>query len=144
MRIRLIGTVAVPPISGHDRQIIEVTEENQDVAESLVLCGSARMVKEAEEVVVGTKGPQGEKLDRSKIPQGVLDAANGPKLTNASLVAELSQFEIHGRYIKALTDAGCVTVGDVVAKSATLADIPGISDAAAKNLYTTLKESVEE
>jgi hypothetical protein len=139
LRIRLIGTVNIPPVFGHDGHIIEVTPENQDVVDSLVLCGSAKVLKEADEVIATATGPQLEKLPQDQLPKGVLDASKSAKLTAESAVADLATREIHGRYIKALNDAGCVTVADVVAKGDKLADIPGISEAAAKKIADVLK-----
>ncbi len=139
MRIRLIGTVNIPPIFGHDGWIIDVNEQNQAVAEQLVLVGSAKMLKDAEEVIQVATGPQLEKLSPDQLPKGVLDASKG-LLNPADPVARLAEFDVHGRYVKALADAGVLTVADVVAKADKLSDIPGISEAAAKNIASVLKD----
>ena len=142
MRIRLIGTVNMPPIFGHDGHIIDVTEENQDIAETLVLVGSAKTLKDAEEVIPVATGPQLEKLSADQLPAGVLAASKG-LLHPADPVGKLAEFDIHGRYVKAFTDAGVITIADVVAKGDKLSDIPGISEAAAKNIATVLKDKLE-
>lgn len=139
-RIRLVGTNNLPGVSGHDGHIIEVTEENQEAAETLVLVGSARTLKEPAEVIAIATGPQLEKLSPDQLPKGVLDASQESKLNRASAVSELSHHGIHGRYIKALTDAGKVTVGDVADVQDKLADIAGISPAAAATIQSVLKE----
>jgi hypothetical protein len=143
MRIRLIGTVNIAPVFGHDGHIIDVTPENQDVVESLVLCGSAKVLKDAaEEVIVTSTGPQLEKLSPDQLPKGVLDASKSG-LNLHDNVAALSNFEIHGRYTKALTDAGVITIADVVAKGDKLVEIPGISEAAAKKIASVLKDKLD-
>ena len=96
MRIRLIGTVNMPPIFGHDGHIIDVTEENQDIAETLVLVGSAKTLKDAEEVIPVATGPQLEKLSADQLPAGVLAASKG-LLHPADPVGKLAEFDIHGR-----------------------------------------------
>jgi hypothetical protein len=143
MRIRLIGTVNMPPIFGHDGHIIDVTEENQDVAESLVLVGSAKVLKELEEAIAITSGPQLEKLSADQLPKGVLEASKG-LLHPTDHVGKLAEFDIHGRYVKAFTDAGVITIADVIAKADKLSDIPGISEAAAKTIATVLKEKLDQ
>ena len=143
MRIRLIGTINIPPISGHDGHIIEVTPENQEVAESLVLVGSAKVLKDAEEVIAVTTGPQLEKLSPDQLPAGVLAASKG-LLHPADPVGKLAEFDVHGRYVKAFTDAGVITIADVIAKGEKLSDIPGISEAAAKNIATVLKDKLDQ
>lgn len=145
MRIRLIGSVNIPPIVGHDGHIIEVTAENQDLAESLVLCGSARTLKDTTDTVVLTDsgaGPQLEKLSRDQLPEGVLKASQATPLSADSPVADLATLGIHGRYIKALTDAGAKTLGDVRDKSAQLAEVPGISNAAAETIAKALRDAL--
>lgn len=143
MRIRLIGTVNIPPIFGHDGHIIDVNEENQAIAEQLVLVGSAKTLKDADEVIVVATGPQLEKLSSDQLPAGVLAASQG-LLHPADPVSKLAEFDIHGRYVKAFTDAGVITIADVTAKADKLSDIPGISEAAAKNIATVLKEKLEQ
>lgn len=142
MRIRLIGTVNMPPIFGHDGHVVEVTEENQAIAETLILVGSAKTLKDAEEVIAVATGPQLEKLPTDQLPKGVLDASKG-LLHPADPVNRLAEFDVHGRYVKAFTDAGVITIADVVAKGDKLSDIPGISEAAAKTIASVLKEKLE-
>jgi hypothetical protein len=143
MRIRLIGTVNMPPIFGHDGHIIDVTPENQAIAETLVLVGSAKTLKDAEEVIPVATGPQLEKLSPDQLPAGVLAASKG-LLHPADPVGKLAEFDVHGRYIKAFTDAGVITIADVIAKGEKLSDIPGISEAAAKNIATVLKDKLDQ
>jgi hypothetical protein len=143
MRIRLIGTVNMPPIFGHDGHIIDVTEENQAIAETLVLVGSAKTLKDAEEVIPVATGPQLEKLSPDQLPPGVLAASKG-LLHPADPVARLAEFDVHGRYVKAFTDAGVITIADVVAKGEKLSDVPGISEAAAKNISAVLKDKLDQ
>jgi hypothetical protein len=142
MRIRLIGTVNMPPIFGHDGHIIDVTEENQAVAEQLVLVGSAKTLKEADEVIVVVTGPQLEKLSADQLPPGVLAASQG-LLHPADPVGKLAEFDVHGRYVKAFQDAGVITIADVIAKGEKLSDIPGISENAAKTIAAVLKDKME-
>jgi hypothetical protein len=143
MRIRLIGTVNMPPIFGHDGHVIDVTEENQAIAETLVLVGSAKLLKDAEEVIPVANGPQLEKLSPDQLPAGVLAASKG-LLHPADPVGKLAEFDVHGRYIKAFTDAGVITIADVVAKGEKLSDVPGISEAAAKNISAVLKDKLDQ
>lgn len=138
-QIRLVGTVNIPPICGHDGHVIEVTPENAGVAESLLQCGSARRVKEASDVPLESQGPQLEKLSPDQLPAGVLIASSG-KLTRESPVADLSNLGVHGRYIKALVDAQLLTVGDVAARGDKLEEVPGVSAAAAKQIAAAIAE----
>jgi len=139
-RIRLVGTNNLPGVSGHDGHVIEVTDDNQDSVETLILHGSARLLKEPAEKIVTTTGPQLEKMPIDQLPKGVLDASEG-KLTAASAVGDIANSGIHARYIKALTDAGCVTVSDVLDRSATLSETPGISVKAAEQILAALEEA---
>lgn len=72
----------------------------------------------------------------------VNDDDEDDELTRASSVDDLAEFDIHGRYIQALKDAGLTTIGDVLDKE-TLQGIPGLNEAAITQIPTVIRQSID-
>ncbi len=140
-RIKLTSFVETATLVAAMGTEVEVTDENREICEQLVRDRGAYEIRNAGVSVVssdagsGVTSGTGDKDDDS-------DSVGGLNLTDP--VAALGEFDIHGRYIKALTDAGVVTVADVVAKGTQLVDIPGISEAAAKKIAEVLSAELDQ
>jgi hypothetical protein len=135
-QIRLIGSVSIGSVIGHDGHLIDVTDENQAICDQLLKVGSAKSWNPKSKA-----GPvKAEKPAEDDIESD--DDSN--KLVRASPVSALSKFGIHGRYIKALTDAGVTTIDQLDDKLSTIADIPGISENAAKQIREVVEKDLED
>lgn len=134
MKIKLTGFVDIEGFSGNMGDVVEVTPELQKTADFLLEIRAA--VKIAEAVVETAPEPTPEKDDDDEGKSADLE------LTDA--VDKLTDFGIHGRYIKALKDASILTVAQVKERSEKLSDVAGISDAAAKQIAAVLTEELDE
>lgn len=141
MKIRLTGFVDVEGLKADMGAEIEVTDDNRTICEFLLTNRAAVKLVDpadvAESSAAESSDSAGDNPDDDKEP-----AANG--LLRADAVTRLHDAGIHGRYIKALTDANLLTVGDVAAKGDKLEDVPGISAAAAKQIAAVIAEELED
>lgn len=64
------------------------------------------------------------------------------KLKRDSAVSELGALNIHGRYIKALTDANAKTIGELADHLDAIVNVPGISPAAAEQIKKVIAENL--
>jgi len=123
-------------VMGHDGHLIDVTPENQEVCDQLLKVGSAKAWNpKSKAAPVKAEKPAEDDIEGD-------DDSN--KLVRASPVSALSGFGIHGRYIKALTDAGVTTIDQLADKLGTIADIPGISENAAKQIREVVEKDLED
>ncbi len=64
------------------------------------------------------------------------------KLKRDSAVSELGALGIHGRYIKALTDANAKTIGELADHPDAIVNVPGISPAAAEQIKKVIADNL--
>lgn len=127
--IKLIGNVNMKPVVGIDGDVIEVTDANADVCSTLLEVGSA--VKTA-----ATSESAADDFEADDDDDDEDDETTD--ISRDSPVTELLQLGIHGRYVKALQDAGITTLGGVADAGDKLNDISGISPAAAQQIRQAL------
>ena len=99
---------------------------------------TAAVVASAPEVAVENRGADAAPL---AVEVAETPATTG-KLKSDDSVAKLAEFSIHGRYIKALTDANAKTIGELAAHQDKIVEVPGISPAAAEQIKKVIAENL--
>lgn len=99
---------------------------------------TAAVVAAAPEVAIETRV-----ADAAPLAVAVAETpATTGKLKSDDSVAKLAEFSIHGRYIKALTDANAKTIGELAAHQDKIVEVPGISPAAAEQIKKVIAENL--
>lgn len=106
---------------------------------------TAAVVASAPEVAVENRGadaaPLAVEVATPEVVAEVKPTTTG-KLKSDDSVAKLAEFSIHGRYIKALTDANAKTIGELAAHQDKIVEVPGISPAAAEQIKKVIAENL--
>ena len=134
MKIKLTGFVDIEGFSGNMGDVVEVTPELQKTADFLLEIRAAYKLPDAAPVEVTP----------AAVPDKDDEEGKSADLELTDAVDKLTDFGIHGRYVKALKDAGITTVAQTVDRKDKLSDVAGISDAAAKQIAAVLAEELDE
>ena len=133
MRIQLTSW----DITGDDQvdwrpnQIVDVTDDNKERAERVLKNGGATRLAVPES---------------SETQAGEADEEEEPDLTGLELadsVDELAEFGINARFPNALKLAEVATIGDVVSRRETLAEVSGVSPAAAEQILKVIDSKLQ-
>lgn len=133
-RIKLTSYVNAGPLAGSPGDELDVTEGTLEMAQQLVKDRGA--VAFREDVKTVEKTASDPPADDDENTDGLAD-----ELTGETSVEELKDHGIGARYVSALVDAKLLTIGDVIAKRETLAEVPGISPKAAASILEAIDKS---